>query len=458
MINNIRSTIVLFALFLLLALSHKSFAEIADNKESACPETLSSAVDQLNKKLKDGKWVLIDHSECQNLQSEIIDNANTLVQSNRVLDYLPFMSKKSLRLIRNTYFALKGYKFTDNDLLSHFTKYPWYNPTDENNLQFSAEQIKTTKLIKKIEDSWQTSPCWPAQFCYPAQPMPAGVELMKEDHKTLLKMRKKLLNITPAEIPPSSENSTDSFTTSYAANGIKHWDAVVLCQFTQPGGVDSIWADDISMYSANGKKLSSMGKIINSIDNCPFWIKQRPNILMSYSHRGCCGAISDILVTFDRKLDPIAVIDCPEDACGGTDVFYDAESGDLYFYVIAGPTFFNSKKVDGYAQHIYDSTWGKPGSYINAIWRIEKNGSASRVAELKRTCHNEPIPDERSSWDVVCDKPEGIVLLFPSTDFESCNEIITSVRSKDRLILFKNNGDRSCGSMVIPLSNGVAEK
>lgn len=449
---NMRSNMALFVSFFLLFLSHKSFARDIDNNQSACPKTLAVAAERLNRQLNDNKWILIDYAECQNIQSEILESADTIVQSNRPLDYIPFMSKETLRLIRNTFFALKGYKFNDDALFSHFKRYSWYKPLDNISVTLSPDQKRTVELFKKIEDNWQRSSCWPESFCRPPQPLPLGVNIIEKEKKTFIRIGKTLLDITPTEIPPSSQDSTDSINTIYSANGVTHWNAVVLCQYKQPRGVDLVLATDISIYSVDGTKLSSMGKMIESVEDCPFWNEQRPNILMSYSHRGCCGAISDILATFDRRLNPVAVIDCPEDGCRGTNLFYDPTNGDPYFHVSAGPTLFKTTYANGYATHVYESTCGKPGSYINSIWRVEKNGSVRRVAEVKRTCHGEPIPDNPGWSNLVCDEPEGIIALSAGSKSQSCDEISTSIRWKDRLVVFKNRNGSPCGTMVIPIS------
>lgn len=68
------------------------------------------------------------------------------------------LDKSTLRILRNNFFATKGYKFQSEELLNHYQQYVWYIP-DEDILSediysnFSPEIQQRISLIQKIEDS-----------------------------------------------------------------------------------------------------------------------------------------------------------------------------------------------------------------------------------------------------------------------------------------------------------------
>lgn len=61
-------------------------------------------------------------------------------------------SKQELKLIRNTFFAQKGYVFSDKDLDSYFRGFDWYIPNPNLKLKDIALPIETVDFIEHIQN------------------------------------------------------------------------------------------------------------------------------------------------------------------------------------------------------------------------------------------------------------------------------------------------------------------
>jgi hypothetical protein len=64
------------------------------------------------------------------------------------------LSNADLRILRNSIYALHGYKFQSQDLLDYFSKYDWYIPDpnlDENDIRFTEEQKALLDIIVEEE-------------------------------------------------------------------------------------------------------------------------------------------------------------------------------------------------------------------------------------------------------------------------------------------------------------------
>ena len=48
-------------------------------------------------------------------------------------EYLTRLSKSKLRLFRNYFFAINGYKFNSQDLFDYYSRYDWYKPVENFN-------------------------------------------------------------------------------------------------------------------------------------------------------------------------------------------------------------------------------------------------------------------------------------------------------------------------------------
>jgi len=61
-------------------------------------------------------------------------------------------SLTELKLLRNEFFARKGYKFKSKELNNHFKKFDWYNGTKTiNEIELSQENKAKVDFIKKVE-------------------------------------------------------------------------------------------------------------------------------------------------------------------------------------------------------------------------------------------------------------------------------------------------------------------
>lgn len=68
-------------------------------------------------------------------------------------NFLLFMPKKDLRLLRNSIYAAKGYQFKSEDLFDYFTEKSWYCPKYENvDSLLTPEEIANINYIKLWED------------------------------------------------------------------------------------------------------------------------------------------------------------------------------------------------------------------------------------------------------------------------------------------------------------------
>ena len=118
-------------------------------------------------KFRDGSWVVSDWnthpltSSAPVIQSEIkkrlIGNVNQSIASPGMLtdSDLAGKSKWQLDLIRNEYFARKGYRFQRADLRNYFQQQPWYHPltSDQNVIwkQLTPQERRNAEFILRYE-------------------------------------------------------------------------------------------------------------------------------------------------------------------------------------------------------------------------------------------------------------------------------------------------------------------
>jgi len=67
-------------------------------------------------------------------------------------DHQEISSNSDLRLLRNTIYAMHGYKFKSKDLQEHFQKFIWYNGTKETvDNELSENEKKLIRIISAME-------------------------------------------------------------------------------------------------------------------------------------------------------------------------------------------------------------------------------------------------------------------------------------------------------------------
>lgn len=101
-------------------------------------------------------WDLRNFAPKEDLSVCFLDlNANRHMEFYQLQDSdISKLSKKELRIVRNTVFALHGYKFKSQDLAKHFAKKPWYvvNPKFKNS-DLSKEERDFVKKVSALERS-----------------------------------------------------------------------------------------------------------------------------------------------------------------------------------------------------------------------------------------------------------------------------------------------------------------
>lgn len=432
----------------------------ADKNTKNCPKNLQSALESINTHLRNKQWVNINHHDCPQIQTEIIHNVDKIVKTENLDNYLPLMNKDTLKIVRNAFFAIKGYKFKDTTLQEHFTKYTWYQPTKESVNLTDIEKQKVN-MIKNIEDNWIMH-CEGGSFCRPPQPLPSKVRIEEKHGRKLLYMDKAVLDITRT----SREQETGDpdrpifgVDIDFAINGIANWNAALVCSQEYPSGVDAIFTNDIILYSNNGKELFRFNnrgdKHIGGLERCPFWIPQRPDILISYNHAGCCGARWDILAVFNKKIEPIGVINCGESNCSRTELFYEISKNDVYYYMESSGTLQTGTK-NNVIYYDYNYDLNRPAGsdiFISSLWLINKDGNFKLISEAKNICYRKYTDSSQGSWESICNKPEPIVDLFPKTmKYDQYpHDIATSINLKDKILLFLTG--RNNATTIVPLAH-----
>lgn len=70
-----------------------------------------------------------------------------------------FSSNNDLRLLRNTIYAMHGYRFRSRDLLEHFNKFSWYNGTKDNvENELNEKERRLIRVILAMEQVNPPSP------------------------------------------------------------------------------------------------------------------------------------------------------------------------------------------------------------------------------------------------------------------------------------------------------------
>jgi hypothetical protein len=66
------------------------------------------------------------------------------------------LNRNELRLLRNTIFAMHGYRFKSKDLQDYFTRFIWYQGTKDNvDNELTEKEGGIIKIIQRIEENYQ---------------------------------------------------------------------------------------------------------------------------------------------------------------------------------------------------------------------------------------------------------------------------------------------------------------
>lgn len=105
--------------------------------------------------------LLISLTSCN--QNQATQNQPDTLHNNNSVELLTYSelnkkTKEELRLIRNEVYARKGYPFTSQDLVDHFTQQKWYHPSpDSVNVKLSKVEDLYVHLIKELEENLRTT-------------------------------------------------------------------------------------------------------------------------------------------------------------------------------------------------------------------------------------------------------------------------------------------------------------
>lgn len=340
-----------------------------------CGQRLSSLKSALDSGLEKSNWVIISTKECPETQEDIINNLPQVINSKVFYDYLPFMSKKTLRLVRNAFFAAKGYRFKSPELQSFYEKFDWYKPSQNNAINLSSEEKNRVKLLRGIEDLWVISG---DVFVYepPEKFLSKSVAISYEGSIKQIKLGSKYVNLRP-EIAAKN--------LSHKVQNIEEWNAYLVC--TQPEDYESydVYSPplNLDLFSSDGKLLASK-KIYG--EHCPFWTPGRPNLLIhSETYSLDPPSLEYRLSIYDRNLNLVSSISTNDDLGGGPlTPFMDAQDGGFYALVTDAKEAISSTSGDKSSISFDYGGYGDEHWDANYIYRVNNNGSVDRVSESRK--------------------------------------------------------------------------
>ncbi len=412
------------------------YAQEVGGATNLCPGSVDQAVELISSSLQSKRWVHIDINNCPDLQSKLLENVDSLIRKSNFETYIPLMSKSTLRIVRNAFFAVKGYIFKDPDLKTHFSKYPWYVPSVNKPIKLRGLDKARVELLKEIEDTWFNH-CNMNGYCGPAQPLPEGCKISENNGKQFLQLNKSVIDIT--------KNRPGWSGYEYLVNGVSERNAVLVCKSGLSGDFANI--EKISYFTKDGRELYTNDKLRHLKGfQCPFWIRQRPNLLFHL--------VWNSLTILDQKLQPagsLGVTCFPEEMnCYAVEIVYVKNSNDIYVYVNTG---FSEMKSQGSNAYFYDESSGAQ-ILKEALWFVNDTGKLSLITEAAEKASKENENSKIDKWYIKSTESRSPVVLFPNRDgYSRNNRIGTAVRSPLGLILFGVDRDNNMpsGTTIIPL-------
>lgn len=92
----------------------------------------------------------------QNMAKLVIEGDISFLQSKYSIDSisLGLLNKEELRTLRNSIFAMRGYRFKTTSISEYFNRFDWYKPLLENvDILLSETDKKNIEMIKSFENS-----------------------------------------------------------------------------------------------------------------------------------------------------------------------------------------------------------------------------------------------------------------------------------------------------------------
>lgn len=423
-------------LFILALLTPSNSATI-ESRTNKCPENVESAISDINEHLAKKQWVDINFHDCPEIQEEIANKSIDIINRDNFSTYLSLMNKKTLRIVRNTFFAKKGYVFKDSQLTTFFSRFAWYHPSKNAKISLSDEEKKRVDLLKNIEDKLEILA--PTESGRPS--ISSAVKVLQSESSRRLVLGEKQIDITPKEI--YVVNGYAGARVDFSVVDIPELNSILVCRHELASGVDSISTEELTRYSQSGV---SLGTFYNSGENrilglekCPTNPTNDKKTIISYSNAGCCGARWDALVTFDLKMQPIMVVDCGEGTCAKTDLFTDIYDESTYYFVSAHEAKLIIKDNSNIITHEYEQTMGRGGPSYDVLYKIKSNGALEIISEAKKECKK--YINEQRHWANECKEPYPRKALFNSegVNYAGYDDLATLIYLEDRVILFWEN-------------------
>jgi len=330
--------------------------------DEVCPSNATEALNSININLDKGNWVDIDILSCPEVQADIQDSAKNFIESGVISSMIPLMSDDTMRIVRNTVFAIKGYKFKSSDLQEHFNEQPWYEGKYNNaaSIALSEEEKALVDTLKQIENEWNNSVINShrvPEVAYHSNQLPPGVRVSKD----IVEFDGgNTIDISPYTKPTPIEGNKLYY--YYDVQGYDDWGTVLVClkEDAKGFGVDFINIEKMNLYSAEGVLLNEVVPPLYT-ESCPSRIKAYDDILLGFAEMGCCGAIDDVLITYDRNAQPLA-------QATGDLVLFDNYAGSVIYFIkrISDSVRSENRSVDAYGFE---------------LWRVNPGGLMEKLSD-----------------------------------------------------------------------------
>lgn len=418
------STFISVGMLLLLNTAH------GKGLDGICPKNVAEALKTIEKSLVKGNWVDIDIKSCLNIQDEIAAKAKQFIESGKSRKLIPLMSAETMQVYRNTVFASHGYVFKSEELTEHFRNFSWYKPRiyDPTKVALSEHEKKLVSLLKDIELKWANF----CKNCYTNVEFNDGVlprDVKLENNKIILK-NKKQIDISPRSELPNASTPNLHTHISYTVNGFESLDSIMVCEYIDGSefGGELIALSKLSLFAGDGALLNEVdeGSIFSS--NCPLQPKSNPNISISLSSMGCCGATHDTLYVFNQSLEILSEQSVREEPIY---LFETLAEQDLYYLTIEEISERSQKRVmDG---------------VIYSLVKINKNG----ISELLSKKTTELL--YKDGYFTSYGKYEHVNLYEQSKNFNN-GRVAVALKDKKNIILFWLGGyTKPDGVTIIPI-------
>lgn len=376
-----------------------------------CPKDGTDAIAFLKQHVEEGHWITIWIESCSTLQNWLRENANIILKNNEWKPLVSVMSPDTLRIVRNTLYALHGGIFDDNKLQDFFKSRPWYKPQKPAlQIVLSPEEKNIAEWLLTLENQW--SP--------PKDEIPYGdriLPIMQNERGISVKTYRLPNSNSDKEEDDSDFNYSEGIsitfrsgktidfkeakpisgeTTHFGYSFMPKKQLIVICEYRIINGAEGSTLKKMWLLNYAGKKIvdsklpgeakqviyevSKNGKYYDKVPYaCPNLTPFYSDILIDFADMGCCGAIWDVITTVDLNLNPIGSYDCDEEKCQDMQIIYGEKN--LFFI-----TDLNDDRKE--------------------IWQILRDGKLKPLSIIKQSYKWMPIKTEPGSSQAIMVGPE----------------------------------------------------